>query len=719
MKPLAIVSAGCAAWVWCAQPIALTAQRAQTPPAPNLRVAVTTVQVDAVVTDRDGNLVTDLRPEDFQILQDGRPQAISTFGFVSAAGDDGPTGSATRPTAAPPAAPSAPGVAARAPESARPPSGRTLVLVIDDLSLSVESTRRTKDALRKVLDTQITPADRVAMVRTSGGSGLLQQFTSDKAVLHQLVDGLRFNSRQFERDDWKLMAEKRKLRAWPPIPVPTVGAPPPDPGSSIATSWSNEDNRLAERAFGSGAIGTLQTVVAGLRPVAGRKGVLLFTDGFALSGPEGQEMEPLLRQSLDRLTDQATRSRTVIYTVNVRAWEWMSGAEADLAGDPFGNTDGADIAAVNNEMRAAYFHELMEGPAYIAAQTGGFFFRNPSDLPLVIGRSLDDQRGYYLLGYALDQQTLDEDRRVRTFHKLSVKVRRPGLKVRSRRGFLGGEDRDDPASRVGDAASPFATSTLDLRLTGFFAGQEGNQSIVRALVYVDAAGLELTRAAKDKSAATFLELVAMLIDDRGVVVKRDQQAYRVRGGEQAVAGGLVYRLDVPVKTPGPYGLRVAAREIATNKFGTANQFVVVPDLTRKRLTLSGVVLSASEGAAAADGAATATHPALRRFAMPAQLAYSFLVFNARYGPATAKPSLQAVIELLRDGKPVYTAPPVAIKTDAKPGEPARVVGTLSLGPQTAPGDYALAVTVTDALANKDQATATSVTDFTVSSPPSH
>ena len=240
---------------------------------------------------------------------------------------------------------------------------------------------------------------------------------------------------------------------------------------------------------------------------------------------------------------------------------------------------------------------------------------------------------------------------------------------------------------------------------------------MRALVYVDAAGLELTRASKDKSAATFLELVAMLIDDRGVVVKRDQQAYRVRGGEQAVAGGLVYRLDVPVKAPGPYGLRVAAREIATNKFGTANQFVIVPDLTRKRLTLSGVVLSASEGDRGSrwrrNGDASGAASIRDAGAAGLQLSRLQRAVWAGDGEALAAGGDR----LLRDGKPVYTAPPVAIKTDAKPGEPARVVGTLSLGPQTAPGDYALAVTVTDALASKDQASATSVTDFTVVQPP--
>jgi VWFA-related protein len=746
MKPTALLTAGVAAWLstlasapnWAADlagrrllgqtPIGAprAAERPQQPGAaqgPALRVAVTTVQVDAVVTDRNGRPVTDLRAEDFEILQDGRRQTISTFGYVSAAGDGTPAATVAGRPATPATTPATPATEATPPRaSANLASGRTLVVVIDDLSLSTASMRRTKEALHKVVDTQLAPADRVALVRTSGGSGLLQQFTADKAVLHQLVDGLRFNSRQFERDDWQVVADKQRLRDWPPVQDPNaVGGPPPSPDTSLATSWSNEDNRIAERAFGSGAIGTLQTVVAGLRAVPGRKGVLFFSDGFSLTGPTGGALEPMLEQTLHRLIDQATRSQTVIYAINARPWEWMTGADVDMSPNPFNrNEDGIHELDRQQQIRSDQFQQLMEGPAYLASQTGGFFFRNPSDLPLVLGRSLDDQRGYYLLGYAIDQKTMDEDRRARTFHELSVRVTRPGVSVRSRRGFLGGEEPGDPATRLADAASPFGASSLDLRLTGFFAGVEGSQSIVRALVYVDAAGLELTRSTKDKNSATFLELMATLVDERGVVVKRDRQAYRLRASEQTASGGLVYRLDVPVKTPGAYGLRVAAREIATNTFGAANQFVVVPDLRRKRLALSGVVLSASEGPSddVATGA-SATHPAIRRFRVPAQLAYSFLVFNARYAPTTSKPSLRALVRLLRDGKPVYTGREVDVRTEAKAGEPINVVSTLSLGPQTSPGDYSLAVTVTDALANEDRASATSIIDFTITGPPTN
>ena len=175
-----------------------------------------------------------------------------------------------------------------------------------------------------------------------------------------------------------------------------VGTPPPSPDRSLATSWSNEDNRFAERAFGSGAIGTLQTVVAGLRAVPGRKGVLFFSDGFSLSGPTSGALEPMLQQTLHRLINQASRSQTVIYAINARPWEWMTGADVDMSPNPFKNSeDGIHELDRQQQVRSDQFQRLTEGPAYLASQTGGFFFRNPSDLALVIERSLDDQRGYY------------------------------------------------------------------------------------------------------------------------------------------------------------------------------------------------------------------------------------------------------------------------------------------------------------------------------------
>src|SRR2546423_6993575 len=130
-------------WLACSLALALVGvaagqqqQRLASPPANEEGVRVTTnlVQVDAVVTDRDGKQVTDLRPEDFEIFEDGHPQQITHFAYINA----------TQPAtdvAAPATAP-----ATHANETLAPPTPldprrahRTLALVVDDLGMSFES----------------------------------------------------------------------------------------------------------------------------------------------------------------------------------------------------------------------------------------------------------------------------------------------------------------------------------------------------------------------------------------------------------------------------------------------------------------------------------------------------------------------------------------------------------------------------------------------------
>ena len=161
--------------------------RAQTPSASRsqagavIRVTVNPVQVDAVVTDKKGQLVTDLTAEDFEILQDKQPQPISNFSFVSTASPSTTGRDAT--TAVQPS-----------PGALRPDQvKRTIAFVVDDLGLSWESTRGVRDALAKFVDEQMQPNDLVAILRTGGGIGALQSFTSDKRQLRAAVERLKWN----------------------------------------------------------------------------------------------------------------------------------------------------------------------------------------------------------------------------------------------------------------------------------------------------------------------------------------------------------------------------------------------------------------------------------------------------------------------------------------------------------------------------------------------
>lgn len=135
-----------------------------------VRVSTSLVQVDAVVVDKDGRAVTDLRQEDFRLIEDGRPRRITDFSFVSTASPV--TAPAESPARAVEGGPLAPGRARR-----------VVALLVDDVGLSFETTAHVRQALEKFVDEQVRPGDLAAVVRTSGGPGALQQFTSDRRQL--------------------------------------------------------------------------------------------------------------------------------------------------------------------------------------------------------------------------------------------------------------------------------------------------------------------------------------------------------------------------------------------------------------------------------------------------------------------------------------------------------------------------------------------------------
>src|SRR5438132_5599240 len=198
-----------------------------------VRITTNLVQVDAVVTDRSGKPVTDLKPEELQILEDGKPQKITNFSFVTAE---------SRTTAAPIGksvlddknAPPVPPVRLR-PEQVR----RTMALVVDDLGLSFESTYYVRRALKKFLDAQIQPGDLVAIVRTGAGMGALQQFTSDKRLLYAAVERIKWNP-----------LGRGGVGAFAPMSGNETGSSGNANGDLAASSQSGEDvDQLREETF--------------------------------------------------------------------------------------------------------------------------------------------------------------------------------------------------------------------------------------------------------------------------------------------------------------------------------------------------------------------------------------------------------------------------------------------------------------------------------------
>lgn len=147
-----------------------------------VKITTNLVQVDAVVI-KDGKLVTDLKPEDFEIFEDGRRQTISSFAFVSNSSQSSkPPLTSRKETREMPA-----GVIR--PNDTR----RTIALVVDDLGLSAESIGSVRKQLRKFIDEQLQPNDLVAVIRTGGTIGALQQFTNDRRLLDRAIRQVKWN----------------------------------------------------------------------------------------------------------------------------------------------------------------------------------------------------------------------------------------------------------------------------------------------------------------------------------------------------------------------------------------------------------------------------------------------------------------------------------------------------------------------------------------------
>src|SRR5207253_3146470 len=368
----------------------------QTEPEDVVRITTNLVQVDAVVTDKSGKVVTDLKPEEIQIFEDGKQKKVTHFTYIP---NELPEATQpVKPTAADKNAPPVPPARLK-----REDIRRTIALVVDDLGLSFESTYFVRRTLKKFVDEQMQAGDLVAIIRTSGGMGALQQFTSDKRQLYAAIERVKWNG-----------LGRGGVTAFAPIE---------DTSSQTdeQQAANTEFNQFREDVFAVGTLGAISYVVTGLRELPGRKSILLISDGFRIFSRDDPTRNFRTEQRLRQLVDLANRSSVVIYTMNATGLQTLSLTAADSTGQ----MSPQQVEQQLSNRRMAAF-ETQEGLDRLAKETGGLAIRNTNDLSGGVRRILEDQKGYYLIGYRPDNSTFDPRTGRRTFHKLSLKVTRPG-----------------------------------------------------------------------------------------------------------------------------------------------------------------------------------------------------------------------------------------------------------------------------------------------------
>jgi len=672
-----------------------------------VRITTNVVQIDAVVT-KDGKQVTDLKAEDFEIFEDKKPQKITNFSYVSNISRSSENVVTTSPNKDRNAAPIAP-VVVRAGDP-----HRTMAIVVDDLGIAFESIGRVRNQLRKFVEQDMRPNDLVAIIRTGGEVGALQQFTTDKRLLLRAIENLRWN-----------ISSRLGVSVLPPVGLDI------DPPLSSNIQYPIMDTLRA-----------IRFILNGMREMPGRKSMLLLSDSLpvesevlslpstpiraAIPSEDRSESDPWPTEmygnnlALQRVAELAIRASVVIYAANTAGLLPTGITAADNFNVNLRPTGSQPFNTLS--MRSHILQNASSGLDVLTRRTGGFLTKNSNNFG--IKRVAEDQNGYYLIGYRPASETFN-----RRFHNIKVRVKRSGLSVRTRSGFFGMTDEDampiqyTARDQIALALmSPFGASDIEVHLSAVFANLPQRGSLIRSLIHFPASAITFTNE-PDGWHKAILNLSCIVFGDNGGVVQQLSETREVRlraeSFDQIIRDGLTYQYDVPLKKHGSYQFRVAVRDAGSARIGTAREFIDVPELKKNQMVLSGITLSGyADSKGSANDAPLAfnqlSNPALRRFKSGTNLLFGYAIYNARVDKQANIPNLSTQTKIFRDGNVVYEGPLKPIDVAAqKDMDRIAAGGGVQLGTALEPGEYLLQVMVTEPSVKEKRRTATRWIDFEI------
>jgi VWFA-related protein len=686
-----------------------------------VKISTDLIQIDVSVTDKNGKTVPGLTMEDFEVFENGERQTLSSTNFVYRAIGSGTAGESKTDPASPLAG--VPGFSKPLKASA---VGRTLAIVVDDLNLSFLGVHHARKALRRFVDEQMRPDDLVAIIRTGGGVGALQQFTSDKRVLGAAIDRLRWNPAtgtfdpltligQTDADISERFRRESDLVAGGQSKTQTVVLPQ-DFAAAKPTDASRDADLQEAGAYMQSSLGSVSYVLKGMSALPGRKAMLLFSDGIQIGDTSNKAKASSLFGYLQDVAETANRSSVVVYTFDTKGMRSMSIGASDST---YEIIDGH--RAQKENARRIDYRNSQDGLVYLAERTGGKALLNSDNFNGGIQRALDDQAGYYLLAYIPSGETFDPEKR--KFNKLDVRVKRPGLNISHRSGFFTGGAEEATSTNAGRSIarallSPFTENGIALNVSPLYADDKSDGSYVRSFLHIDAKSLKFHDDGSGWKTSTF-EIVAAAFGDNGMPIETKDSEYTIKTKgatyDTMLQNGFVYVLPLPLKKPGVYQFRVAVRDTATGMIGSAYQTVEIPSLSKRGLALSSLAVENVSNETwqkintgkVGNGPGQVRIPStllydtvLRRFSAGSVLRYGCEI----YSPAGDKQSSG----LFETRAAIYHGDAIVMKgnlnkldvSNRKDKTHVALSGAITIPDSLQPGDYVLQIVVFDRAANR-------------------
>ena len=517
------------------------------------------VLVNVTVRDKNGNIVSDLKPEDFTVLEDNKPQKVVSFDVEHIDAVANLDVAQTRPLAGSPS-PAAPAPAPAATNTPDQFKDRRLIVLFFDLSaMEPDEIDRAISSAEHYVDTQMAPADLVSIV--SLGSALLvnQDFTSDHDLLKKQIQAFGEGSGQGYEEGTTGTTEG----------TPDTG----QPFTADDTEFNifNTDRRLE----------ALRSVAEKLAHVQQKKSLIYFSSGMDRTGIENQS-------ELRAAINAAVRSNLAIYTMDLRGLQALvAGGEAQNASlrGTSAYSGQATISALNSNFTT------QETLVTLASDTGGRAFLDSNDFSQVFKGVQQDTSSYYLLGYHSTNPARDG-----RYRRIAVKVKVPGMKIDYRRGYYAPADyqhstkEDKELQLQQELASELPTTDLPLYLSAAYFRLEPNKFFIPVSLVVPGSEIPFARSS-DRDKAT-LDVIGMVLDNEHHPITRfrDTVKLAIDTSAEVRKKNVQYNTGVSLP-PGKYHLKFVVRENQTGRMGSFETDINVPDLKSLPLKMSSIVLA--------------------------------------------------------------------------------------------------------------------------------
>ncbi len=561
--------------------VALAQEAPQPPQQPQYRMHVTSelVLVNVVARDKHGNLIRDLKREDFTLTEDGKRQDISTFDFENV--DALATAGAAEGTVT--------GAAANAPNAGLLHSSnpiqidardRRLILLFFDLSgMDPEQIDRGVDSAKKFIQDKMLPADMIALVSLSTNMRVDLDFTDDKKKVLSSLSA--YGSSQGQGYDAGAEGSSEGQ-------AETLGSFTPD--DTDYNTFTADRKLLA-----------LQSIMQSLGKISQKKSIIYFSNGITQSGVDNQS-------ALRAATAAAVKANVSIYPLDVRGLQ---------AFPPGGEAQNASLHGQSAYNGNAIFNDLngnansQETLSTLADDTGGKAFFDSNDFSGVFAQVQKDTSAYYVLGFTSTNPAKDG-----RFRHLKVTLNRSDvkeMKLEYRSGYYAGRDfqhlnRTDREQQLEDELDAQLSQTdVAVYAGAHYFRQDDSHYYLGVSLVIPGSQIPFTQA-KDKDNAT-IDIIGEVLANGKLPVghQRDTVKLALDSAQQVRHKNVQYNTGF-VLAPGEYHMKFIVRENQTGRMGSFETDVTIPDLRKAPLRMSSVVLANQRVPASGTSTKKGLHP---------------------------------------------------------------------------------------------------------------